>query len=111
MPDEAAVACTDPDHPAGCLIVGAATDCSPQTTDIEETLRARRTADVRLFETRLEEAVARGPLPGDTGTRSLAVCFAAVVQGMSQQARDGATEDRLRRTAEYATAAWPAPSA
>ncbi|MFC9292154.1 TetR/AcrR family transcriptional regulator [Streptomyces sp. NPDC057052] len=110
MLDEAAVSYTDPEHPAGCLVITAATNCSPQTADIEQDLRARRVANIRSFEERLEDARARGSLPEGADTRALAVYFAAVVQGMSQQARDGATTAELRRVAEYAMAAWPEPA-
>ncbi|MEU2624675.1 hypothetical protein ABZ642_42315 [Streptomyces sp. NPDC007157] len=40
----------------------------------------------------------------------MAVYFGAVVQGMSQQARDGATTEELRHVAEYAMAVWPEPA-
>ncbi|MGW0928119.1 TetR/AcrR family transcriptional regulator [Streptomyces sp. NPDC002644] len=109
MLDEAAVSYTSPEHPAGCLVISAATNYSPQTADVERTLRERRVANVRSFEARLRDAEAGGSLPEGTDTRALAVYFAAVVQGMSQQARDGATTAELRRAAEYAMAAWPEP--
>ncbi|MEV6615457.1 TetR/AcrR family transcriptional regulator [Streptomyces sp. NPDC051051] len=110
MLDEAAVSYTDPEHPAGCLVITAAANCSPQTADIEQDLRARRVANTRSFEERLEDARSSGSLPEGADTRALAVYFAAVVQGMSQQARDGATTAELRRVAEYAMAAWPEPA-
>jgi AcrR family transcriptional regulator len=111
MLEEAAVSYTSPEHPAGCLVVSAATNCSPHTADVEEALRARRAANVRSFEARLRDAASRGSLPEGTDTRALAVYFATVVQGMSQQARDGATTAELRRVAAYAMAAWPEPPA
>ncbi|MFD4510852.1 hypothetical protein [Streptomyces sp. NPDC058457] len=94
----------------GCLVMTAATDYSPQTADVEQDLRARRVADIRSFEERLKSAEARGSLPAGTDARAPAVYFAVVVQGMSQQARDGATTAELRRAAEYAMAAWPEPA-
>jgi len=109
MLDEAAVSYTDPEHPAGCLIISAAVNYSPGTADVEEDLRARRTANVRSFEKRLTAAQEQGTLAESADTRALAVYFAAVVQGMSQQARDGATAEELRRVAEYAMTAWPEP--
>ncbi|HEY8986269.1 MAG TPA: TetR/AcrR family transcriptional regulator [Streptomyces sp.] len=109
MLDEAAVSYTDPEHPAGCLIISAAVNYSPGTADVEEDLRARRTANVRSFEKRLTAAQERGTLAESADPRALAVYFAAVVQGMSQQARDGATAEELRRVAEYAMTAWPEP--
>ncbi|MEZ7007582.1 TetR/AcrR family transcriptional regulator [Streptomyces sp. AD55] len=111
MLDEAATHYTDPARPAGCLVISAATNYSPQTADVEQDLRGRRVANVGAFEARLNEAGARGALPAGTDPRALAVYFAAVVQGMSQQARDGASTDELRRVAAYAMAVWPVPSA
>ncbi len=111
MLDEAALAYTDPSHPAGCLVITAATNYSQQTADVERDLRERRRANVQSFETRLEDARSRGSLGQDTDTRALAVYFAAVVQGMSQQARDGATAQELRRVAELAMTVWPSSDA
>ncbi|MFI8192110.1 TetR/AcrR family transcriptional regulator [Streptomyces sp. NPDC085946] len=108
---EAAVSYTDPQHPAGCLVISAATNYSTQTADIEQSLRGRRVANVKSFQQRLEEARADGALPRETDTRALAVFFAVVVQGMSQQARDGASTEELLSVAEYAMAAWPQPAA
>ncbi|MCG7210247.1 TetR/AcrR family transcriptional regulator [Streptomyces arenae] len=110
MLDEAAVSYTDPTHPAGCLVISAATNYSPGTADVERDLRTRRAANIGSFEERLKEAKALGSLPTGTDTRALAVYFAAVVQGLSQQARDGATTEELRRVAAYAMAVWPDPS-
>ncbi|MCX3061102.1 TetR/AcrR family transcriptional regulator [Streptomyces beihaiensis] len=104
---EAAVSYTDPQHPAGCLITTAATNYSVQTADIERDLRERRVANVHAFDKRLTDAVAVGSLPEGTDTRALAVYFAAVVQGMSQQARDGASAAELKQVAGLAMTAWP----
>ncbi|SFY46917.1 TetR/AcrR family transcriptional regulator [Streptomyces sp. F-1] len=105
---EAAVSYTDPLHPAGCLVITAATNCSAQTADVQRDLRERRAANVRRFDERLTEAEKAGALPEGVEPRALAVYFAAVIQGMSQQARDGASAAELERVAELAMAAWPA---
>ncbi|MFH0178086.1 TetR/AcrR family transcriptional regulator [Streptomyces cacaoi] len=110
MLEAAAVSYTDPHHPAGCLVITAATNYSTQTADIKEDLRERRVANVRSFEERLNAARAGGALPEGTDTRALAVYFAAVVQGMSQQARDGASTAELQQVAEFAMAIWPEPA-
>ncbi|MFF4170685.1 TetR/AcrR family transcriptional regulator [Streptomyces sp. NPDC001744] len=108
---EAATSYTDPHHPAGCLVISAATNYSAQTADVERDLRERRVANVRDFEERLADAGRAGALPAGAEPRALAVYFAAVVQGMSQQARDGASAAELERVAEFAMAAWPARTA
>ncbi|QEV20161.1 TetR/AcrR family transcriptional regulator [Streptomyces alboniger] len=102
---EAAAEFTDPGHPRGCLVITAATNCT--TPEVEESLRARRNANVAGIESRIAAAVATGELPADTDPAALARFVAAVFQGMSQQARDGATREDLEAVADLAMSAWP----
>lgn len=104
---EAAATYADPHHPSGCLVVTAAINCSAQNADVEQDLRERRVANVRTFEKRLAAAEKAGALPGGVEPHALAVYFAAVIQGMSQQARDGASTAQLERVAELAMSVWP----
>ncbi|MFK0230017.1 TetR/AcrR family transcriptional regulator [Streptomyces sp. NPDC004290] len=103
---EAAVIFTEPGHPHGCLMITAAVNCS--TPEVEEALRDRRNANLTAFETRIREDVESGGLPPDTDPRTLARLIGAVLQGMSLQARDGATAEELTAVAEAAMRAWPA---
>lgn len=104
---EAAVEYTDPGHPAGCLVISAATNVPPAGADVQQALRDQRNNNVLAFEHRLRDAVRKNELPADTDVRALAVYYAAVIQGMSQQARDGASRRDLGRVAELAMQAWP----
>lgn len=105
---EAAVIYPDPAHPAGCLVISAATNVTPQDAEIEAYLRNLRNENLDAFEARLRTAQRTGELPLTANPRSLAAYFAAVIQGMSQRARDGATAAELTETAELAVNAWPA---
>ena len=105
---EAAVIYPDPAHPAGCLTISAATNVTTQDADMQAFLRDLRNANLAVFEARLRTAQRAGELPEAAGTRALAAYFGAVIQGMSQRARDGATAAELTETAELALAAWPA---
>ncbi|MFJ2767879.1 TetR/AcrR family transcriptional regulator [Streptomyces sp. NPDC087300] len=102
---EAAAEFTDPSHPRGCLVISAATNCT--TPEVEEALRERRNANVAAMASRVGAAVAAGELPDDTDPEALARYVAAVFQGMSQQARDGATRQDLEAVADLAMRAWP----
>ena len=102
---EAAVAYTAPGHPHGCLVVHAATNCS--TPEVEESLRERRNANIAAFESRIRADIAAGELPAGTDAAALARYTGAVIQGMSQQARDGASREELEAVAEIAMAIWP----
>jgi AcrR family transcriptional regulator len=104
---EAAAAYTDPEHPRGCLVITAATNCTPESADIEELLRQQRNANVRELERWIRADIKAGALPPDTNPRTLAVFTGSTLQGMSQQARDGATRSDLAAVAEAAMRTWP----
>jgi AcrR family transcriptional regulator len=102
---EAATAYTEPGHPHGCLVVHAATNCS--TPEVEKSLRDRRNANIAAFESRIRADVAAGALPPATDAAALARHTGAMIQGMSQQARDGASREELEAVAEIALSIWP----
>ncbi|MEG3631041.1 TetR/AcrR family transcriptional regulator [Streptomyces sp. C6-003] len=102
---EAAAEYTAPGRPHGCLVIHAAANCS--TPAVEESLRERRNANIAAYERRIRADVAAGVLPPDTDAAALARHTGAVIQGMSQQARDGATRAELEAVAEIALAVWP----
>jgi TetR/AcrR family transcriptional regulator, copper-responsive repressor len=104
---EAVVAYTRPDHPRGCLLITAATNCTPQSDDIKAQLRDLRTAGVNALEQKFAAAIGTGELPADTDPGALAAFYSAVIQGMSAKARDGATRDELDNIAAIALRAWP----
>ncbi|NDU77600.1 TetR family transcriptional regulator, partial [Actinomadura sp. DSM 109109] len=104
---EAAVVYTDPSHPAGCLTISAATNVTPQDAEVAAFLRDLRNRNLEVFHARLQEAQRTGELPPTANPRALAAYFAAVIQGMSQRATDGATAAELSETAELALTAWP----
>ncbi|NUS12141.1 MAG: TetR/AcrR family transcriptional regulator [Streptomyces sp.] len=97
---EACAAYTRPDRPPGCLLITAATNCSPQSEDVAGHLRGIRLRGRAALEARLAA-------DGVPGAAALAAFYAAVLQGMSAQARDGATTADLRRIADTALLAWP----
>ncbi|MFD4376944.1 TetR/AcrR family transcriptional regulator [Streptomyces sp. NPDC058486] len=102
---EAADHYTEPGHPRGCMVISAAINCS--TPEVEEDLRARRNANLAAIEERIRRDVDTGALPPGTDPRTLARLSGAVLQGMSQQARDGATAEELTAVAETAMLSWP----
>ncbi|MEU9476961.1 TetR/AcrR family transcriptional regulator [Streptomyces sp. NPDC048191] len=102
---EAAAEYTDPAHPYGCLVAHAAANCT--SPEVERLLRERRTANRAAFESRIRADVAAGLLPAGTDAAALARHTAAMMQGMSQQARDGASREELEALGEIAMAIWP----
>ncbi|MFE9704257.1 TetR/AcrR family transcriptional regulator [Streptomyces sp. NPDC005930] len=102
---EAAAEYTAPGRPHGCLVIHAAANCS--TAEVEESLRERRNANIAAIERRIAADVERGLLPPGTDAAGLARYTGAMIQGMSQQARDGASRTELEALAEIALAVWP----
>ncbi|MEU5345859.1 MULTISPECIES: TetR/AcrR family transcriptional regulator [unclassified Streptomyces] len=102
---EAAAEYTEPGRPHGCLVIHAATNCT--TPEVGESLRERRNADIAAIESRIRAGVAAGELPADFDAAALARHTGAMIQGMSQQARDGATKRELEALAELAMRIWP----
>ncbi|MEU7063341.1 TetR/AcrR family transcriptional regulator [Streptomyces sp. NPDC046161] len=102
---EAADIYTDPAHPKGCMVISAAINTT--SDEVAEALRERRNENLATFESRIAADVATGALPVDTDARALARYVGAVLQGMSQQARDGAGREELEAVAETAMRAWP----
>ncbi|MFI8497831.1 TetR/AcrR family transcriptional regulator [Streptomyces sp. NPDC085524] len=102
---EAAEIYTDPAHPPGCMVISAAVNTTSE--EVAEALRERRNANLDMFERRIRADVAAGVLPADTDARALARYAGAVLQGMSQQSRDGASREELEAVAARALLAWP----
>ncbi|MFD0638718.1 TetR/AcrR family transcriptional regulator [Catenulispora yoronensis] len=107
---EAARIFPDPSHPAGCMTINAATNVSPANAEVQDLLREQRNANLEAMAERLRAGQRDGELAADADPAALAAYYAAVFQGMSQRARDGATESELSLTAELALGAWPGTS-
>ncbi|MGW2252306.1 TetR/AcrR family transcriptional regulator [Kitasatospora sp. NPDC001660] len=102
---EAAAVLTDPDHPWGCLLAGSTVNCT--SPEVVQTVREQREANVRTLESRIRADVAAGLEPADTDPAALAQFIAAVIQGMTLRARDGAGRAELEQVAAAAMRAWP----
>jgi AcrR family transcriptional regulator len=100
----AAAAYTDPADPPGCLCVLAAATCGPGSAAVGGFLAGVRRANEASLRALLECAP---DLPDGAGPAVLAKFVATVLQGMSVQARDGATRGELEAVGELALRAWP----
>ena len=103
----AATEYTEADHPPGCLVIDGATNTTEASQDVAEELRGYREGTKQALAERISADIEAGLLPPKTDAAALATFYAAVIQGMSTQARDGAGEADLQRVADVALAAWP----
>jgi AcrR family transcriptional regulator len=82
-------------RPKGCMVVSAATNCSNSNEAVRSWLAEHRRARTASIIGRLRLAVERGELPESTNVQALGDCFAALLHGLSVQARDGISKERL----------------
>ncbi|MFT4180668.1 MAG: TetR/AcrR family transcriptional regulator [Rhizobium sp.] len=86
---------TAPEHPKGCMISTAVLNCAEENEPIAHHVASMRLQTLDIFTARIERGIAEGDIRPDANARSLARFLGAIVQGMSVQARDGATTDEL----------------
>lgn len=107
---EAARILLSPHAPCGCLVVLAAINVSPDSTEVSEAIKSLRQVGKRFFLQRLKQGVKEGQLPEKTDLKSLAATLNTMLEGMSIQARDGLVQAELARIAAHAVRLLPARS-
>lgn len=106
---EAARFYADPAIPGGCMVATATQHCHPEHADMARLLAGKRSAIIAAIEDRIRRGVDEGDLPAQADAPALARYVAAVMQGLSVQARDGGLDPAtLERVVELALRAWPA---
>lgn len=105
--NEAADELTQDCHPLGCMMVMATTNCSVAAEHIQTALVKRRALGVAMMQARIQRGIDEGELPVATDAGAIANFYATVYQGMSMQAKDGATRGSLLASVEMAMRSWP----
>jgi AcrR family transcriptional regulator len=99
-----------PGHPRGCMV--ALSDAAiPEVPALCKLITTARAKGLKLLQSRLQRGITEGDLPAGFDVKSTARFYLTVQQGMSLQARDGATRKDLESIATTAMAAWPADHA
>ncbi|CAB3773870.1 TetR family transcriptional regulator [Burkholderia sp. MSh2] len=94
--------------PAGCLVVLSALHPAERSDTVRQTLIAMREGTVGYLHKRLRQGVETGEISAHANLDAIARYYVTVQQGMSIQARDGASRRDLEAIALAALAAWPA---
>ncbi|KWX24145.1 TetR family transcriptional regulator [Mycolicibacterium wolinskyi] len=94
-------------HPRGCMVVAAATNCTPGHEEIREWLEKHRHERAQSITRAVRAAKKSGELRPDADVQQLGDYFATVLNGLSVQARDGVSPRRLRAVIEPAIAVLP----
>jgi AcrR family transcriptional regulator len=97
---------TEPERPHGCLVVLGALIGGEAEARVAARLASRRQEGPAKIMARLQADVAAGLLPKGIDCAAIAAFYTTVQQGMSLQARDGASRATLLAIADNAMAAW-----
>lgn len=108
---EAVAVYTASREPLGCMLATGAVMCAPEHKDVTADLARRRGSVTAKIRDRFDRAVAEGELAPSTNTAALAAFYAAMIQGLSIQARDGVDRNVLDSIATTALNAWPGAAA
>jgi AcrR family transcriptional regulator len=95
-----------PGKPCGCLVTLSAINLTGASPSVCEAMRKARAHGRSDLEVRLRRAMAEGELPTSLDAGAVAAFYLTVQQGMSIQARDGASRETLEKVARGAMAAW-----
>ncbi|MEJ1933235.1 TetR/AcrR family transcriptional regulator [Nostoc sp. NIES-2111] len=91
----------------GCLVNTGLLGHALENEDVAVLLRGRRQLAREALAARITAGAEGGDVPAGADPEALASFFAAVLQGMAIQARDGASCRALQSVAEVAMQAWP----
>lgn len=102
----AALRYSTPGKPPGCLVDLSTLNFSPANKGIEAMLRDLRVQVACTIEARLRRARDEGELPAGADPMAIAAFYTTVLQGLSIQARDGASRERLLSIVDGAMTSW-----
>ncbi|CAI0710717.1 TetR/AcrR family transcriptional regulator [Serratia ficaria] len=91
-----------PDLPRGCMVVSSAASVSAENDGLKDWLATHRRQRTQGIIERLRLAVQNGELPPATDAEGLGDYLAAFLHGLSVQARDGVTKERLTAAVQTA---------
>jgi hypothetical protein len=95
-----------PNTPHGRMLMTGAINCMRANREVEDYLRDIRSRRQRIIRRRLRRGVTEGDLPPGLDLTALASFYTTVLDGLSTQARDGASRKALGAAAGCAMAAW-----
>jgi len=92
-------------RPLGCMVVSSAVNCTSENEAIGKWLQEHRRQRTQSIIRRFEKAIAKGELQGDSNPQVLGDLSATILHGISVQARDGVSGERLRASVRMQLAA------
>jgi len=98
---------TDPDNPAGCFMISSSAALSASAETVAEMLHKKHLQQESNLKNCFDRKVQQGELLSKTDTQMLTKYVYANIQGMSTQARDGASRADLFKLVDLLMLLWP----
>ncbi|MGH6760837.1 MAG: TetR/AcrR family transcriptional regulator [Phyllobacterium sp.] len=98
---------TAEEGPRGCMIVLSSLLGAPENESVRGFLADNRLNGEMTVRDRLARGVAEGDLAPSADVNRLAAFYTTVLEGLSIQARDGASAEKLNMIIDAAMLAWP----
>lgn len=102
-----ACAYTADEGPRGCMIVLSSLLGAPENESVRAFLADNRLAGEKALRDRLVQGTADGDLSSSADVDRLAAFYTTVLEGLSIQARDGASIEKLNMIIDAAMLVWP----
>lgn len=105
--DSAAEILTSPEAPCGCLVVLAAINVSSSAQVIIDEMKKLRQEGKDIIQARLQRGVDDGELSDEMDIEAIALSLNTLLEGMSIQAHDGMSREKLQLIAKMAVTLLP----
>lgn len=92
--------------PKGCMLVVSTMNCSTANREIQQHLLEKRYITKSKIYQRLEQGQIAGDIPQWTDLAAMTDFYVTLLQGMTIQARDGATIQQLEKVVQTAIKTW-----
>lgn len=92
--------------PKGCMLVVSTMNCSTANHEIQQHLLEKRNITKSKIYQRLEQGQIAGDIPQTTDLAAMTDFYVTLLQGMTIQARDGATIQQLEKVVQTAIKTW-----
>lgn len=99
---------TTGEHPTGCMVVLSALNCSPANEHVRRSMTDERASTQALVHSCVLRATELGALPRGIDTDALTLLIVTLLNGISIQARDGASLSELDNMIDLAMTMWDA---
>lgn len=108
---EACRSMTDPDTPAGCMLVNSAATSAIASPRVHEAVSHCRAAAQSDLTARIARGIRDGDVPAHVDAATLARFYVTVLTGIAIQSREGLTCADMQAVIDAAMMAWPSTPA